>query len=252
MLPHEGHPVTVNSSPPPSNSACSCEIAASSFNHSSNTTIQYTAFFTVFGFFLLNVAVFLTKEFFGEFCLAFAGLESFCTVPGLGKLSVLRSIVLPLLGLSEFKLSQDSLSDRLELVLALALLARLSKFAFPSFWLPDVSRDFFRMLGPPLPPKLLGGGPSCRRRVRPNSEESVFCLKSLRAVVGLFESECFTSFTGGGTSMTTLWMLARLFSSRRIKFFLARRSRRSSPSVWSAIFSTLILTELRIWGDVDK
>lgn len=238
------------SSPPPSNSACSCEIAASSFSHSCNTTIQYTAFLTVFGFFLLKV--FLTKEFLGESCPSFTGLDSFCIVPGLGNFSVFSSVVHPYNGLSEFRLSQDPLNDRLELVLPLRLLARLSRFTFPSFGLPDDSRDCFRSLGAPLPPKLFGGGPSCRNRARPNSDESVFCLTSLCAAVGFLNSECFTIFNGCCTSITTLWMPARLFSSRRIKFFLARRSSWSSPSVWSAMFSTLILTELRIWVDKDK
>lgn len=187
--------------------------------------------------------MFFGKVFFGEFCPPFKGLAIFWTVPGLGKFSSLKSVVLPYLGLKEFKLSQDSLNDRLDLVLALTLLARLSKLAFLSLGLPDESKDCLRKLGPPLLPKIQGGGPSCKSRARLSMEESVFCLISL----GLFCSECFTSFTGCCTSITTLWILARLFSSRNIKFFLARRSSLLRLSVWSARFSTFIFTELRIW-----
>ena len=242
------HPGTWHSSPVPSNKACSCEIAASSFSHSSNTTMQYTAFLTVFGFFRRKE--FLTNEFFGELCPSFAGTENLRTVPGLGKSSPLKSATLPDCGLSEAKLSQESLSERLELVLSLP---RLLSVPIPDCGFPEAwsASDCFPKLN--LLAKLLGGGPSWKNRARLNNEESVLCLcSSLRVAVGLRDSEFFATFTGCCTSMTTLWMLARLFSSRRIKFFLARWRRRSSPSVWFAIFSTLILTELRIWEDDEK
>ena len=220
-------------------------LTSSSFSHSSKTTIQYTAFFALFGFFLLNV--FFDKDFLGEFW----GLASFWIVPGFGKLSALISAVLPNFGLSEFKLSHDSLSDKLELVLALALLPRLSWPAFINLGLMEASRDCLRSMAPPLP-KLFGGGPSWSKRTLLKSEESVLCRSSFWAVVGLRGSECLAIFCGCCTSATTLWILTRLFSSRRIKFFLARRSNLSSPSTWSAMFSTLIFTELRIWLKKDK
>lgn len=243
--PYDYKVVACHSSPAPSNRACSWEIAASSFSHSSKTTIQYTAFFALFGFFLLNV--FFDKDFLGEFW----GLASFWIVPGFGKLSALISAVLPNFGLSDFKLSHDSLSDKLELVLALALLPRLSWPAFINLGLMGASRDCLRSMAPPLP-KLFGGGPSWSKRTLLKSEESVLCRSSFWAVVGLRGSECLAIFCGCCMSATTLWILTRLFSSRRIKFFLARRSNLSSPSTWSAMFSTLIFTELRIWLKKDK